>query len=117
MVSIFGSPISINFNILKPKKENNYDISVSRRFSTWPWQKYYILAVHQYKRSDNEPSGYKHLGQNSRPDQWRKLIEIKTSFLGFKRKIILIPKNPDDILTVVISRNGVERWKTIKFNQ
>ena len=97
----------------KAKKDDPWMI-ISSRF--WSFgQKYKILAVHKYEKSDDDVSGYKHLSQNSRPDQWRQLIEIKTSFLGFKKEII--PKNPDDILSVVISRDGVEKWKTINFNK
>lgn len=76
--------------------------------------KYKILAVHKYKISDNSLGDYDHVSQNSRPDQWQQLIEIKKSFFRLKHEITA--KNSDDILTVVISRNGTENWKTIYFN-
>lgn len=72
-----------------------------------------ILAVHEFQQS-NDISGYKHLGQNSRPDQWQKLIEIKTKFLFWH---YISPINLSKILTVVISRDGKEKWKTISFNK
>ena len=77
--------------------------------------KYKILAVNKYEKNEEASSGYVHLGQNSRPDQWKKLIDIKSSFLNLRHDVL--PKNNDDILTVVISRNGSEKWKTIMFNQ
>lgn len=73
-----------------------------------------ILAVHQYEKSD-DVSGYRHLGQNSRPDQWEKIISIQSSFCNLKHKIV--PKNKDDVLTVIISRNGKEKWKVMSFNK
>lgn len=88
---------------------------VSPNFINWWWQKYKILAVHQYEKSD-DISGYKHLGQNSRPDQYNKLIKVNSSgFLKINKEII--PRNKDCILTVVISRNGKEKWKTMEFNK
>jgi hypothetical protein len=73
-----------------------------------------ILAVHEYIRS-NSASGYNHIAQNSRPDQYLKLIKIEKSFLNFKYKIL--PIDSTKILTVIISRNGKEKWKSIHFNQ
>jgi len=35
--------------------------------------------------------------------------------MGFKYEVI--PKDKEDILSVVISRDGKERWKTINFNK
>lgn len=82
----------------------------------WAFGKNYkILAVHHYKISDTEPSGYKHIGQNSRPDQWKKLIRLESSCLNLRHKVM--PRNESDILAVVISRNGKEEWKTISFNK
>ena len=78
-------------------------------------RKYKIFAVHKYEKSDHDVSGYKHLGQNSRPDQWKKLINIKSSFFNLRHEVL--SKDKDDILTVIISRNGSEKWKTIMFNQ
>ena len=76
-------------------------------------KKYRILAVHQYEKSNN-PSGYEHISQNSRSDQWGKLIKIKSSYFGFRYRII--PINDDNILSVIISRNGKEKWRTMNFN-
>ena len=76
-------------------------------------KKYKILAVHKFEKSD-DISGYEQLSQNSRPDQWKKLINIKT-FLGLRFKVT--PNNSSDILTIVISRNGREKWRTINFNK
>ena len=76
-------------------------------------ERYKILAAHQYRAAD-DVSGYVHVGQNSRPDQWQKLIAIKKSWL-FRYEII--PVDSATILTVVISRNGKEKWKTISFNK
>ncbi len=76
--------------------------------------KHKILAVHKYEPS-NDISGYRHVSQNSRPDQWQKLIEIRKSVLGLRHEVIA--KNSEDILTVVISRDGKEKWKLIHFNK
>lgn len=73
-----------------------------------------IQAVHQFRKSEGV-SGYNHIGQNSRPDQWEKLIEIKKSLLGIRYEIK--PRKKDDILNVLISRNGREKWKSIVFNK
>jgi len=78
-------------------------------------KKYKIVAVHQYEISDSNISGFKHLGQNSRPDQYNKLIKINSSFLNLRHEII--PLNKEDILTVVISRDGQEKDKCIDFNK
>ena len=77
-------------------------------------KKYKIFATHKFKESD-DISGYKHLSQNSRPDQWKKLINIKNTFLWLRFKVT--PSNSDDILRIVISRNGKEKWRTINFNK
>jgi len=77
-------------------------------------KKYKILAVHKFEKSD-DISGYKHLSQNSRPDKWKKLIDIKNTFLWLRFKVT--PNNFSDILTIVISRNGREKWRTINFNK
>jgi hypothetical protein len=81
-------------------------------FSLGP--RYKILAVHRYEVSD-DVSGYRHLGQNSRPDQWQKLVTIESSVFGFRHKVI--PIESQDILDVVISRDGKEQWKVIPFNK
>lgn len=76
-----------------------------------------ILAVHKYEKSDSEVSGYKHLGQNSRPDQREKLIKVNKSKSLFGIRYEIEPLNKDDILTVIISKNGRENWKSISFNK
>ncbi len=76
--------------------------------------KYKILAAHKFEESE-DISGYKHISQNSRPDQWGKIINIKNTFLCMRFKVI--PYNSVDILTIVISRNGKEKWRTINFNK
>lgn len=76
-------------------------------------KKYKILAVHLYEQSD-DISGYKHISQNSRPDQWNRLILIERKCIFFFE---VKPVNPENIITVVISRNGKEKWKTISFNK
>ena len=77
-------------------------------------RRFKILAVHQYEASD-QTSGYTHISQNCRPDQWQKLIEVRQSILGLRHEII--PKGESDILEVVISRNGAEKWKVVPFNK
>jgi len=76
-------------------------------------EQYKILAVHKFEKSDHV-SGYNHISQNSRPDQWAQFIQIKSSLLGFRYTVV--PNNCDDILRVIISRNGKETWKSIHFN-
>lgn len=77
-------------------------------------RQYKILAVHKYQAS-NDVSGFTHLSQNSRPDQWRQLIKIQPTFLGFRYEVT--PLNSADFLDVVISRDGREQWKVISFNK
>ena len=77
-------------------------------------KRYKILAVHRFEKSDSSASGYKSLGQNSRPDQWKQLISIQPSCFGLRYEVL--PKKKSDILTVVISRNGKEKWKNIRLD-
>lgn len=77
-------------------------------------KKYKILAVHRYEKSNIDPSWYKHLGQNSRPDQRKNLIKIN-SFL--KLRFEVIPNDKRDILEVIISRDWLEKYKIIQFNK
>lgn len=101
-------------SISKPANAEESDASseVSPIFWTFG-KKYKILAVHKFKKSD-DVSGYTHISQNSRPDQWNELINIK-SFLNLRFQIM--PKNTNDILTIIISRNAKEKWKSINFNK
>lgn len=115
IISFFGYRI-FKFAISRPAKATGSDASSMVSPVFWSFgDNYKILAVHQFEKSD-DVSGYKHLGQNSRPDQWKKLIVIKLNFLKLRHEII--PKNEDDdILTVVISRDGKEKWKSVNFNK
>lgn len=76
-------------------------------------KKYRITAVHQYFPSD-DISGYTQV-QNSRPDQWKKLITIESKLFNCRHKIV--PNDKTAILALVISRNGIEREKVIFFNK
>lgn len=75
--------------------------------------RYKILAVHKLAPTA-DGHGYSSM-QYSGPDQWKQLIDIKRSGFGFKYEVT--PKNDTDILEVVISRNGTEKWKVIAFNK
>jgi hypothetical protein len=77
--------------------------------------KYKVLACHQYAASDQDVSGYKHLGQNSRPDQWQKLIRFESRFFNLRHEII--PIDSSLILTAIVSRDGKEKWRSISFNK
>lgn len=76
-------------------------------------KRYRISAVQRYLPAEN-PSGYVQ-EQHSRPDQWQKLIEIKSSFMNCRHKIV--PKDATQILTIIISRDGKENEKIISFNR
>jgi len=102
----------------KDSSKGDAALYVPRCFSRIGWlgiKKFKILAVHKYEISEDDMAGYKHLGQNSRPDQWKKLIDIKPSFFGLK--YCVAARDPDDILEVIISRDGRENWKIISFNK
>ena len=75
-------------------------------------KKYKIDAVHKYVPSD-DVSGYRQI-QHSRPDQWSKLIEVK-SMLNLRHTVT--PLDKDDVLAVCISRDGKENGKIIHFNK
>ena len=76
-------------------------------------RKFRIMAVHKYLPSD-DPSGYTQV-QHSRPDQWQELISIKSSLCNLHHRVC--PKNKEDVLAVIISRNGKENQKVINFNR
>lgn len=76
-------------------------------------QKFRISAVHQYLPSD-DPSGYTQI-QLSRPDQWKALITIKSHLYNLRHTVC--PVNKEDVLAVVISRDGKENEKIIYFNK
>lgn len=91
-------------------------INTSPHISPTFWtlgQKFRITAVHKYLPSDG-PSGYKQI-QHSRPDQWQELISIKSSLCNLRHRVY--PKNNEDVLAVIISRNGKENQKVINFNR
>jgi len=75
-------------------------------------KKFRIDKVHKYVPSD-DASGYNQI-QHSRPDQWSKLIEVK-SMLNLRHTVTPIDK--DDVLVVCISRDGKENEKVIYFNK
>lgn len=75
-------------------------------------KKFKIDAVHKYVPSD-DASGYKQI-QHSRPDQWSKLIEVK-SILNLRHTVT--PFDKYDVLAVCISRDGKENGKVIHFNK
>ncbi|MBS0497461.1 MAG: hypothetical protein JSR51_07430 [Proteobacteria bacterium] len=103
------------YKLYKESKLNEGDAAsiVSSVFWTLG-DKFKILAVHKFELSD-DISGYKHVSQNSRQDQWQALIQIKKSIFGIRHEIV--PLNANDILVVVISRDGKEKWKTVQFNK
>lgn len=76
--------------------------------------KFRISAVHKYEKSNEDLSGYRHISQNSRSDQWKKLIEVRRKNIFW---LYIVPVDPTDILEVVISRNGKEINKVIEFNK
>ena len=105
------------FKLYKESKLNEGDAASYVKPVFWLfyfWENYKILAVHKFIVSE-DVSGYDHISQNSRPDQWQELIEIKNSILGLRYRIV--PKNKEDILEVIISRNGKEKWKVVPFNK
>ncbi|GAB1411239.1 hypothetical protein MASR1M90_23930 [Desulfovibrionales bacterium] len=114
-----GNKFLKNFDALKiyiNKKNESDEFSgkaISGSFFTFG-RKFRILAVHQYIKDDGSPSGYKHERQLSRPDQWSEVISIKSKFNLYHK---VIAKNKDDILDIVISRNGKENWRVISFNK
>ena len=112
---ILGVISFVYYKLYKERQLNEGDAAtiIKPKFFSFG-KKSKILAVHKYEKS-NDVSGYKHLGQNSGPDQWQKLIKIKSSFCNLWHEII--PYNRRDILTVIISRNGKEKWKSIYFNK
>ena len=75
-------------------------------------KKYRISAVLKYIPSD-DASGYKQT-QHSRPDQWSKLIAVK-SILNIRHTVTPFDKN--DVLVVCLSRDGKENEKVIYFNK
>jgi hypothetical protein len=113
---ILGVISFVYYKIYKERQLKEGDAASIIKSKFWSLgRKFKILAVHKFEKSNQDVSGYKHLGQNSRPDQWRDIIDIKSSF--FKLRHEVVPKNRNDILTVIISRDGKEKWKVIQFNK
>jgi len=104
-----------NIYLESKREEGDAAYIVKPTFWTLWGKKYKILAVHKFLKDDKDRSGYKHPSQNSRPDQWQKLVRIKSSCLNHRFKVEPINKN--DILQVIISRNGKEKWRSIFFNR
>ena len=75
-------------------------------------RKFQISAVLKFF-ADESVTGLRQ-EQFGRPDQWTKIINIKTR-LGFIHTIK--PHNKHDIIVVMISRNGREPERMIKFNR
>lgn len=96
--------------------EGDAALDVDNKFTNYFGNKYKILAVHKFEKSE-DISGYKHISQNSRTDQWEKLININSDSYCFFTKYKITPKNKHDVLTVIISRNGKEKWHTINLNK
>lgn len=103
--------VGLTKSFLKLIKKNK--VNIKPTFYTLG-KRYKIHAVHLYRKSE-DISGYDHISQNSRPDQWQKLIRVESSFLNLRHKVV--PLNKDDILTIIISRNGIENEKVIEFNK
>ncbi|TRZ56579.1 MAG: hypothetical protein D4S02_15210 [Rhodocyclaceae bacterium] len=105
----------VYFRLYKESKLNEGDAASIVRPVFWTIRdKFKILAVHKYEAS-NDISGFAHVSQNSRTDQWQELIEIRKSILGLRHEIV--PRNEKNILDVIISRDGTEKWKVIPFNK
>jgi len=105
----------IYFRLYKESKLNEGDAASIVKPVFWTiGDKFKILAVHKYEAS-NDISGFTHVSQNSRSDQWQSLIEIRKSILGLRHEVV--PKSENDILNVIISRDGTEKWKVIPFNK
>lgn len=74
--------------------------------------RFWITVVHQYLPSDH-PSGYEQT-QYSRPDQWKKLVTVRSSFFGLRHRIV--PHDPNAALVVAVRRKG-RREQHIHFNR
>ncbi len=111
---VIGLVSWVYYKLYKESKLNEGDAASIVKPIFWTFGDFKILAVHKFEISD-DVSGYKHISQNSRPDQWQELIEVKKSIFGLRHEIL--PKERSDILTVIISRNGTGKWRVINFNK
>jgi len=109
LVSIGYTVVGISKTIIQ--KLSKDPIRVNPTFWTLG-RKFRIDSVHKYVPS-NDTSGYKQY-QHSRPDQWSSLIEVK-SILNLRHTVTPIDKN--DVIVVLISRDGKETEKHIYFNK
>jgi hypothetical protein len=92
--------------------ERKMILAVSPAF--WCWgRRFKIDAVHELVPDDTGGSGWRKLGQNSREDQWQRLIEVESSWLNTRH--VVRPLVSDRQLTVVISRDGKERPHHVEF--
>ncbi|WP_332400546.1 hypothetical protein [Vibrio metschnikovii] len=71
---------------------------------------FYITTVLEFF-PDDSPAGYNQK-QYSRPDLWEIKVEIVSHFVFFHK---IVPKNKDDILSVMVRKNGKE--KMVNFNR
>jgi hypothetical protein len=76
-------------------------------------KKYRISAVLKFTPSDNA-GGYSQ-EQFSRQDQWASVIVVRSNYFNMRHTII--PVVPTDVVTVNISRDGIEHEKMISFNR
>lgn len=81
---VIGIVSWLYFVVYKDSKLNEGDAAsiVSPIFWTFG-NKSKILAVHLFEIA-SEPSGYRHVSQKSRPDQWQSLFEIRSSYFGLR---------------------------------
>lgn len=113
---VFGVVSVYYFKFVKEKEMKSGDAAllIKPSFKSFG-KKYEIQAVHEFEKSDSNSSGYNHLGQNSRPDQWGKLIKVESKFFNCYHKVT--SKTNKTYLQVHISRDGTEKWKIIEFNK
>ena len=76
-------------------------------------KKYKVTCVHEFVPADRSSGYISH--QHSRPEQWNKFIDIKTSLCGLRHHVI--PKDTEKILTVVICKTPFSKEKMIHFNR
>jgi len=111
---VLGLASFFYFKIYKDSKlkEGDAALIVKPTFWKWPWNAYKIYVIHKYTEGEN--SRYSGSEQIDTPNELHKLIDIKSSCPGLRFKIV--PKNNKDILLVLISRNGKENWRQVRFN-
>jgi len=75
-------------------------------------RRYFVTAVLEQVPADT-PSGYSQT-QHSRPEQWSKLITIRTGLFGLRHQIV--PHDSNARLIVVIRRSRNAGEKLVRFN-